>query len=132
MTTTLTKSALSAAALLASLALATSHASASEQNVYPTASFSCIAPDAAASMIAAPTPEPPAIAVMYGLTGSAVVNVQLNADGSIGGTSIAKTSGSPTLDGAALAAANASSFRPEVRDCAPVSGSYLFEVDFPQ
>ncbi len=44
--------------------------------------------------------------------------------------SIYESTGYLQLDRAAIAAARASRYAPEERDCKTVSGSYLFVVDF--
>lgn len=58
------------------------------------------------------------------------VRVDLDATGAIIGTAVMRSSGDTLLDHAAIKAARASSFQPEVRDCTPVGGSYLFVVNF--
>src|SRR5579862_7579022 len=65
-----------------------------------------------------------------GATGQARVKVDLSATGAVLGVSIYTSTGNLLLDRAAMRAAKASSYRAETRDCEPVSGSYLFNVDF--
>jgi protein TonB len=93
---------------------------------------SCAAPNVAASTVIAAMPNKPVIAENNGLTGTTFVQIDLDENGNVNGTSIAKSSGYSTLDQAALAAARESTFRPGYQDCQPLPGSYLFEVDFPE
>jgi TonB family protein len=76
--------------------------------------------------------EMPLFAGLYHLTGITDVQVDLDRDGNVLGTWVRKTSGASQLDNAALLAARNSTFRPEIRDCVPVGGSYLYIVDFSQ
>jgi TonB family protein len=96
------------------------------------AASSCATPDAPAATTYAALAEMPAIAVQYQMTGTTLVKVDLEPNGSIRDASVAKSSGAPFLDTAAVAAAKASSFSPEIHDCTPVAGSYIFQVDFTQ
>lgn len=91
----------------------------------------CTAADVPASTTNAVQPDTPALSALYHLSGTAYVQVDLDAGGAILGTSIAKTSGYYALDRAALEAARESTFQPAIHDCAPVAGSYLYVVDFP-
>jgi TonB family protein len=122
--------AVTAAALLAILPLTATRASASEIDV--TRPASCDVPNVPATTLDGVPPETPVIAANLHLTGTTVVEVNLDAHGTVVGATVAVPSGSPILDRAALAAAEASSFRPERRDCLPVAGSYLFDVVFPE
>lgn len=72
----------------------------------------------------------PTIAREMGKSGVAYVKVDLASSGAIAGTSIFRSSGNAVLDQAALSATRWSSFRPEIRNCAAVSGSYLYAVEF--
>jgi TonB family protein len=90
----------------------------------------CDVPNVHATTTYAADPETPPIIAMMRLTGTTEVQVDLDATGTIVGTAVAKSSGIPALDRVALRAAQNSVFRPEVDDCQPVGGSYLFIVDF--
>ena len=94
------------------------------------ATASCTVPNHQAKTIIAVPAETPPIAAQDYLTGTADVQVDIDANGSTIGAYIMKSSGVPILDRAALKAARESSFQPEVRDCAAVAGSYIFQVDF--
>ncbi len=64
------------------------------------------------------------------MTGTAKVAVALTPSGSVSAASIYRSTGDMMLDRAALRAARMSTYSPEVRDCTPVGGTYLFTVDF--
>ena len=88
----------------------------------------CSAPYVPASVTNAMPAESPEEA--DGATGQARVKVDLSAAGAVLGVSIYTSTGNPLLDRAAMRAARASTYKAETRDCEPVSGSYLFNVDF--
>jgi protein TonB len=75
-------------------------------------------------------PDYPDLARQQGAVGTVQVKVSLSPTGSVVSTSVYKSSGNALLDKAALSAARASSYAPEVEDCAPVAGTYLFRADF--
>jgi TonB family protein len=100
------------------------------QELPSTSAASCEVPNAPATTAYAAPAERPSIAAMYDLSGVTSVKVDIDQAGAVVSTSVAKSSGIPMLDQAAVAAARASTFRPEIRDCAPIAGSYLFMVDF--
>jgi TonB family protein len=58
------------------------------------------------------------------------VKVDLDATGSVTGVSVYQSSGSSLLDGAALGAARQTNYRPQLQDCEPVAGSYIFSANF--
>lgn len=91
---------------------------------------SCAKPNLAARTIDAMVPDRPAIAVDRGAVGTVAVRVELDASGDVLGASIQYSAGDAALDAAALEAARHSRFAPEIVDCAPHSGTYLFRVDF--
>jgi TonB family protein len=118
-------------AAVAAIAFLTSAASGGAQTLTQNAD-QCTLSNAPASTIAAAVPEVPAVLQVNGLaSGTTMVQVDIDAEGHVLDTSIAKTSGVYGLDQAALKAARASTFAPQVRNCVGVAGSYLFEVDFP-
>jgi protein TonB len=94
----------------------------------PTPKPACSAPDIAAKTLVTQSADRPENADVY--TGTAKVQVDLDASGNVVGASIYQSTGSMELDRAAVAAARASRYAPEERDCKNVSGSYLFVVDF--
>jgi TonB family protein len=131
-TTMLKKAAgISAAALLTILPLAATTAPAGAAQDVGLAT-SCEVPNAPASTTYGAVPAIPVIAANLDLTGTTFVQVDVAADGTLLNATVAKPSGTPLLDRAAIQAARESSFQPEIRDCLPVAGSYLFEVDFPE
>jgi protein TonB len=121
-----------AVAAIALMPLAAIAAPAGGADLNSLISTSCPAPDAPAAPIVAAVPEMPMIATSLNLSGTTYVQVDLEANGAILNTSVMKSSGTPILDRAALESVRASSFRPEVRSCVAVAGSYLMEVDFPE
>lgn len=92
---------------------------------------SCSTPDVEAKTVVAISPDAPVAASGFG-DALAMIKVDLDAQGNVTGVSVYKSTGSPELDRAAMAAARESSYAPEERDCKPVSGSYLFKVEFSQ
>ena len=91
---------------------------------------SCAADDQPARVARAVAPEKPAIAEMQKLSGTTVVQVDLSDTGEVLGTAVARSSGSPMLDRAALATARAQAYAAEIKACRPVGGSYGIEVEF--
>lgn len=94
----------------------------------PTPKPACSAPDVAARAIDTITPETPEDSDANGA--QAKVRVDLDANGAVTGVSVYQSSGDQRLDSAAMRAARASRYAPELRDCKDVPGSYLFTVDF--
>lgn len=91
---------------------------------------SCASPNVAAGTVEAIRPEIPEAAREVGATGTTEVKVSLLASGAIAAVTIYSSSGNAQLDLAAERAARASTFSPELRNCQPVAGDYLFRVDF--
>ena len=114
-------------ALLALLGLAAASAPA----VAPAAQ-SCTQPDKPAGVLSLPTVHFPAFHGSSPAHGTIVLRVDLNARGEMVGHEFMETSGNPHLDLAALQAAHRAKFSPEVVNCRPVAGSYLFVVVFPE
>ncbi|HVS45209.1 MAG TPA: TonB family protein [Verrucomicrobiae bacterium] len=75
-------------------------------------------------------PEEPAVAQEEGLSGTTLVKVDLDPAGAVTGVSIYRSSGSSALDAAAEAAARQTNYKPELRDCEPVAGAYIFAANF--
>lgn len=93
--------------------------------------LACTSPYADATVDGAPAQlEYPAMARELGLTGMTVVKVTLAADGAVTGASIYRSSGSTVLDQAAVKAAVATHYRPDIVRCEPERGSYLFRAEF--
>jgi TonB family protein len=91
---------------------------------------SCAADDRPARVARAVTPETPAVAEMLRLSGTTIVRVDLSNTGDVVGAAVARSSGSSMLDRAALAAARAQAYAPQIKDCRPVAGSYAIAVEF--
>ena len=90
----------------------------------------CNVPSAPASITAAAPADLPAIASGQNVTGITAVRIALDPRGYLTRASVLSSSGNRWIDRAAVHAAQASSFRAEVRDCAGVGGEYAFVVDF--
>jgi protein TonB len=75
--------------------------------------------------------EPPLLpALNYIPSGTAIVRFEITENGTPQNATIEKSSGSYLLDRAAMKTVLHQKFTPEIRDCAPVAGSYLYEVDY--
>lgn len=72
----------------------------------------------------------PELARVTGAHGSALVEVTLSSTGSVTKAAIATSSGTRTLDEAAVRAVLAGRFAPEVSECAQIGGTYLVQVDW--
>jgi TonB family protein len=119
---------LTVAALIALAPLAATIVPAGAQGI--NVDDSCNVPNVQASTAYAAVADRPDVANEMHLTGTTLVQVDLDASGNLVGAEVAKSSGVGVLDRAAIAAARASTFRPAIQNCTPVPGSYLFEVDF--
>jgi TonB family protein len=91
--------------------------------------LACGRPDVAPATLRAAEPEMPALAQQQGISGTVEVIVSLDAASRVVATRV-RSSPSGVLNAAAVAAARASLFRTEVRDCAPIPADYVFRVDF--
>ena len=60
--------------------------------------------------------------------GEALVDVELDPQGKVVKTKIAKSSGNATVDKAAIEAARTSTYAPATRNCQGVPGRYLYQV----
>ncbi len=94
----------------------------------PTPKPACSAPDIPAKTIDAISPQAPPD--VQNTAATAKIKVDLDASGSVVGTSVYASTGSAQLDRAALDAARESRYAPEEKNCRNVGGSYLFTVDF--
>ncbi|MHB8146476.1 MAG: TonB family protein [Vulcanimicrobiaceae bacterium] len=61
---------------------------------------------------------------------TAEIAVKLDASGKVRSVRVYRSAGVFPLDRAALAAAQGSTYAPEIRGCVPVGGTYLFTVNF--
>ncbi|GAC1543857.1 MAG: hypothetical protein NVS3B16_10880 [Vulcanimicrobiaceae bacterium] len=96
----------------------------------PTPKPVCAVPNADATTTRPVEPDYPDIARQQGAVGTANIKVSLDATGHVLDASIQKSAGNAALDQAALRAARASSFSPEIVNCVKTAGSYLFRADF--
>jgi TonB family protein len=72
----------------------------------------------------------PKLARIQGISGTALVEIELDQTGAVVESTIYKSSGSPTLDAAALSAANRTKYSPLIFHCEAVGGTYLFKAVF--
>lgn len=91
--------------------------------------LSCARPDVPAATLRPVEPDTPAMAQQQGIFGTVQVVVSLDAHSRVVGTRV-QSSPSAVLNAAALAAARASTYRTETRDCIPIAADYLFSVEF--
>ena len=75
-------------------------------------------------------PEYPEMARQQGAVGTTTVRVTLSTSGSVTSAVVHKSSGNAQLDAAAVHAARSSSYRPEIDNCQPIGGDYLFVATF--
>ncbi len=73
------------------------------------------------------TGPPPQVARPVGLKAQALVH--LSPSGQVMSTAISKSSGNAAFDRAVLDAAKKGTYAPEVQNCKPVTGTYLFEAE---
>jgi protein TonB len=91
---------------------------------------SCEVNDAPARIAHAVRPQYPGIAKLAGLSGTALIRVDLSATGSLEGAYVAVSSGSSILDRAAVRTASAMRYAAQVRSCVATPGSFAVEVEF--
>jgi len=99
--------------------------SASAQQATPAPT--CAQPNATAHVINAVAPD---VAAAPASAVSVVVQVDLTETSSIASARVARSSGLPLYDKAALAAANASTFQTAIANCKPLRASYEFILEF--
>lgn len=75
-------------------------------------------------------PEYPEVAREQGAFGTVKVAVTLDEHGTVISAAIAQSAGNAALDQEAIKAAKASTYSPEIVDCKPVGGVYLFRAVF--
>lgn len=100
--------------------------------VAPPPTPSCANPNVEAHAIDAVSPDTPQAAQEAGAIGTVQVEVSLAASGAVTSVAVLRSAGFAPLDNAALRAARQSTYAPEVRDCRPVAGDYVFRADFTQ
>jgi TonB family protein len=116
--------------LISSVALVVAVASAVPATAETTTKNVCLIRNADASMTSSYPVDPPPFAKIAGLTGTVAVQVDLDEHGTAQAAKIVASSGLPILDDAARKAALIQSYKPQIRDCEAVSGSYRVTVDF--
>lgn len=90
----------------------------------------CAVPNASAQTTQKVTPDMPEIARQMGASGTAQVKVSLDANGNVTNASIYTSTHNAALDKAAVQAAQQSKYRPDIVNCVPTAGSYLYVVTF--
>ncbi|HEY0383428.1 MAG TPA: SIMPL domain-containing protein [Candidatus Elarobacter sp.] len=93
------------------------------------AAAGCARPNIIATTLRPATAILPPIAEQQDINGTVQVAVSLDRDSNVVGARI-MSSPSPVLNGVAIAAARATTFRSEIRDCRPIAGDYVYTVDF--
>ncbi len=96
----------------------------------PSPTPSCAVPNVAATALNVALLDEPQAARDEGITGATSVEVRLSATGAIVALRIYRSSGNVLLDQAALRAARSSTYAPQLENCRPVAGSYLFDAEF--
>ncbi|HEX3551056.1 MAG TPA: energy transducer TonB [Candidatus Elarobacter sp.] len=91
--------------------------------------LACARPDVPAATLRTAEPDTPAIAQQQGIFGTVQVVVSLDARSRLVAVHV-QSSPSAMLNAPALAAARASTYRTEIRDCVPIAADYLFSVEF--
>ncbi len=88
----------------------------------------CSLPYADAKVVTAAPPEiPSSVALVKGYVN---ILVTIAPNGQVSKTTVEHTSGNPQVDAAVLKAAKSSTYTPARKNCAPVTGSYLFHAEF--
>jgi len=90
----------------------------------------CAVPNAKAVATNPVTPDMPEIARQMGATGTARVQVSLDASGNVTAAKIATSTHNSALDKAAIQAAQQSKYKPDIVNCVPTPGDYIFVVTF--
>ena len=65
-----------------------------------------------------------------GAVGIVMIRVSLSPTGAVTAASVYRSSGDDDLDQASMMAAVSSTYSPEIQNCVPVAGSYIFRADF--
>jgi len=77
-----------------------------------------------------PPPDIPVAARAEGTSGTTLVDVKLDARGTVTGAAVSQSSGNPALDVVAVGMARDSTYSPATHDCKPVASTYSFSVKF--
>lgn len=93
--------------------------------------LACMQHDITPAVTATPQPvDIPPDARASKASGVAAIQVQLDAQGHVTNTSVAKSSGSTALDAVAIALAKGATYSPALVKCKPVAAAYTFTVKF--
>lgn len=84
----------------------------------------------AAVTVEPPQPDIPIAARSEGTAGTAVVKVQLDAQGAVTRVDVSQSTGNSALDLVAASMARAATYTPALHDCKPVAADYTFSVKF--
>jgi TonB family protein len=98
--------------------------------VAPAAAATCAQPNKPASLAEKPITYSPTVKSGAG-SGTVMIKMDISADGKVTGHEFMEHSGTQALDIAALRTANQVQYTPEMMNCKPVAGSYLFVMVFP-
>jgi protein TonB len=91
----------------------------------------CADPNAAAAVVATPSPpDIPASVRADATTGDAVVSVELDTQGQVLGANVTQSTGNSSLDLVAVSMARDARYAPALRDCKPVAANAIFSVKF--
>jgi TonB family protein len=90
----------------------------------------CATPNAPATATQKVTPDMPEVARQMGASGTAQIEVSLDARGNVIAASVYTSTNNSALDKAALQAAQQSKYSPEIVNCAKSAGSYIYTVTF--
>ncbi len=97
----------------------------------PTPKPECAVPNADAAMKGQPADlDFPDMARQQGASGTATVKVTLDATGAVTDASIQHSTGNQLLDQAAIKAAKATSYTPDIVNCVKTGGAYYFKANF--
>jgi protein TonB len=91
----------------------------------------CAQSNTAAAVVATPSPpEIPLSVRASGTSGTALVNVQLDASGGVTGANVTQSTGNSSLDLVAVGMARDARYSPALHDCKPVASAYTYSVKF--
>jgi protein TonB len=91
----------------------------------------CAQSNTAAAVVSTPAPpEIPLSVRASGTSGTALVNVQLDASGSVTGASVTQSTGNSSLDLVAIGMARDARYSPALHDCKPIASAYVYSVKF--
>ncbi|MFN2529003.1 MAG: energy transducer TonB [Candidatus Baltobacteraceae bacterium] len=95
------------------------------------AADACAKPSKDVTLVQAATPDYPhsARALHLGAV-DVIISVTIDAKAEVIGSSVVQSSGNADLDRAALVAARQSTYSPKIVNCSPVTGTYMFRVNF--